>query len=228
MSVRPLQYECIANYGGPVTKVWGLARFVVVYELRLWAALFRWILRRPIPVGPGVERFGYVGAVKLILGAFIAVSAVEIPILDLMIPWEPVRVAALALGVYGLFWMVGLAATMVVHPHLVGPTGLRIRNSITLDVPIAWEHVESLEVRRRSMPPGGQTQLEDGVLSLGMASQTSIDVRLTGPMVLPVRKAKGRPATTVRFHADDPEALVQAARAHLAARPSDRSETQPA
>ena len=41
MSVRPLQYECIANYGGPVTKVWGIARFVVVYELRLWAALFR-------------------------------------------------------------------------------------------------------------------------------------------------------------------------------------------
>ena len=48
-----------------------------------------------------------------------------------------------------------------------------------------------------------------------MGSQTSIDVRLTGPLVLGVRKAKGQPATTVRFHADDPEGLVAAARDFL-------------
>jgi hypothetical protein len=65
------------------------------------------------------------------------------------------------------------------------------------------------------MPPGGQTRLEDGVLSLGLAGQTSIDVRLTGPLVLPVGKAAGRPSAVVRFHADDPEGLVEAARAFL-------------
>lgn len=203
------------TYRGGVKKVWGLARFVVVYELRLWAALFRWILRRPIPVEPGARRFSYAGAVRMILIAFIAVSAIEIPILDLMIPWEPVRITVLAAGVYGLFWMIGLAATMWAYPHLTGPSGLRIRNSITLDVAIPWESVAAIAVHRRSMPPGGQTRMEDGVLSLGMASQTSIDVRLTGPLVLPVRKAKGQPATTVRFHADDPEGLVEAARAYL-------------
>ncbi|MEV6300311.1 hypothetical protein AB0M02_12980 [Actinoplanes sp. NPDC051861] len=195
-----------------MAKVWALIRFVVLYELRLWAALFRWIARRPVPVEPGTLRFGYVGAIKLILGAFIAVSAVEIPILHLMIPWEPVRVALLALGVYGLFWMFGLAATMSVYPHLTTPDGLRIRNSITLDLPLDWAAVESITVRRRSMPPGGQTQLEDGVLSLGMASQTSVDVRLTEPAVVPVRKTRGEPVREIRFHADDPEALVAAAR----------------
>jgi hypothetical protein len=200
-----------------VKKVWGLVRFVVVYELRLWAALFRWILRRPVPVEPGTRRFSYAGAVRMILIAFIAVSAIEIPILDLMIPWEPVRIAALAAGVYGLIWMIGLAATMWAYPHLVGPSGLRIRNSITMDVAIPWDRVVSVEVRRRSMPPGGQTQLEDGVLSLGMGSQTSVDVRLAGPLVLPVRKIKGKPATIVRFHADDPEGLAEAARAFLGA-----------
>jgi hypothetical protein len=200
----------------PVTKVWALARFVVVYELRLWAALFRWILRRPVPVEPGTRRFAYLGAVKMILIAFLAVSAIEIPILELMVPWEPVSNVLLFAGVYGLIWMFGLVATMVVHPHLVGPSGLRIRNGITLDVPIAWDRIAAIEVRRRSMPPGGQTQLEDGVLSLGMASQTSVDVRLTEPLVLPVRKIKGRPAAVVRFHADDPEGLVEAARECLA------------
>ncbi|MFD1369760.1 hypothetical protein [Actinoplanes sichuanensis] len=200
-----------------MTKLWALTRFVVVYELQLWAALFRWILRRPVPVEPGTTRFGYIGAVRMILIAFIAVSAIEIPILELMIPWEPVANVLLGIGVYGLIWMFGLYASMIVHPHLVGPSGLRIRNSLTLDAAIGWDRIAAIEVRRRSMPPGGQIQLEDGVLSLGMGSQTSIDVRLTEPLVLPVRKAKGQPATTVRFHADDPEGLVAAAREFLPA-----------
>lgn len=199
-------------------KLWELARFVVVYELRLWSALFRWVFRRPVPVEPGTRSFAYIGAVKMILIAFIGVSAIEIPILELMIPWRPVANVMLFIGVYGLLWMIGLYASLVVHPHRVGPSGLRIRNGITLDVPLSRESIASVEVRRRSMPPGGQTRVEDGVLSLGMGSQTSLDVRLTGPLVLPVRKTRGEPVTTVRFHADDPEALAEAAHAFLPAR----------
>ncbi|GAA2708605.1 hypothetical protein [Actinoplanes palleronii] len=193
----------------------GLGKKVVLYELRLWAALFRWILRRPLPLEPGAQRFTYHRAVTLILGALLGVSVIELPILHFVLPWETIRIASLALGVYGLFWMVGLLATMHVHQHLVGPSGLRIRNSLTLDLPICWDRIAAIEVRRRSMPPGGQTQLEDGVLSLGMAGQTSVDVRLTEPTVVAVRKTRGQPATTIRFHADEPEALVAAAREHL-------------
>src|SRR5690349_20419910 len=112
--------------------------------------------------------------------------------------------------------MVGLLATMHVHQHVVGPSGLRIRNSITLDLPLRWDQIAALDVRHRSLTPGGQTQLEDGVLSLGMASQTSVDVRLVAPLVVPVRKTRGQAVTRIRFHADEPEALVEAARAHLA------------
>lgn len=190
--------------------------FVIRYELRLWAALFRWVFRRPVAIEAGARRFTYHRAVNLILGAFLAVSAIELPILHLILPWATVRAVALALGVYGLIWMVGLLATMHVHQHVVGPSGLRIRNSITLDLPLRWDQIAALDVRRRSLPPGGQTQLEDGVLSLGMASQTSVDVRLVAPLVVPVGKTRGQAVTQIRFHADEPEALVEAARAHLA------------
>lgn len=189
--------------------------FVIRYELRLWAALYRWIFRRPVPIEPGAQRFTYHRAVNLILGAFLVVSAIEVPILHLMLPWDGVRLTALAIGVYGLIWMVGLLATMRVHQHLVGPSGLRLRNSITLDLPLRWDQIAAIDVRRRSLPPGGQTQLEDGVLSLGMASQTSVDIRLTAPLVVPVRKTRGQAVDQIRFHADEPEALVAAARTYL-------------
>lgn len=190
-----------------------LIRFIVIYELRLWTSLIRWIFRRPLPVEPGTLTFQYAGAATLLFGVFIGLSAVEIPILHLILPWPVVQKISVIVGAYGLFWMIGLLATLRVHPHQVGPAGLRIRNSITLDLPIAWDDIDQVRMRRRSLPPGGQTQYEDGVLSLGVANQTSVDVRLRRPMTFPVKKTAGAPVTEVRFHADTPEELIEATRA---------------
>jgi hypothetical protein len=193
--------------------------FVIRYELRLWEALFRWVFRRPHRVEPGTTTFAYVGAVTLLFGAFIGVSAVEIPILHLILPWQIARKISLIVGAYGLFWMFGLYATLRTRPHLVGPLGLRIRNGNTMDVPIPWNAVSAIRVRRRSLPPGGQTQVEqigdNRVLSIGVGSQTSVDVMLSRPLSVDVKKAGCDPVAQIRFHADDPEALVAAAQAQL-------------
>lgn len=152
----------------------------------------------------------------MLFGVFIGLSAVEIPILPLLLPWHAARVISLIVGGYGLFWMIGLLATLYTHPHLVGPAGLRIRNSTTTDVAVGWDAVVAVRMRRRSLPPGGQTQVdqigERRVLSLGAGSQTSVDVVLSRPLTVPVKKAGGQPVIEIRFHADDPESLVAAAR----------------
>jgi hypothetical protein len=192
-----------------------LVKSVLAYEIRLWIALFRWIFRRPAPVPTGSVRFHYSGAVKMILVVLLVVSALEIPILHLMIPWKAVRGISLFVGVYGLFWMIGLLATMRVYPHLVGPDGLRVRSSITLDVPLDWGNIEFVRSRPRSLPPGGKTQFEDGVLSLGMAGGTTVDVGLREPMVLPIKRTAGEPVKEIRFHADAPDELIKAANAYL-------------
>jgi hypothetical protein len=200
--------------------------FVIRYELRLWEALFRWVFRRPHRVEPGTTTYAYAGAVTMLFGVFIGLSAVEIPILHLLLPWAIARKISLVVGAYGLFWMFGLLATLRTRPHLVAPSGLRIRNGNTLDVGIPWDAITALRVRRRSLPPGGQTQVEqigdDRVLSIGVGSQTSVDVMLSRPLTVAVKKAGGEPVTQIRFHADDPEALVAAAKTHLDARPADR------
>jgi hypothetical protein len=160
----------------------------------------------------------------MLFGVFIGLSAVELPILHLLLPWRTARIISLIVGAYGLFWMIGLLATLYTHPHLIGPSGLRIRKSTTLDLPIPWDAVSAVRLRRRSLPPGGQTQVEqrgdDRVLSLGAGSQTSVDVLLSRPLTVPVKKAGGEPVTQIRFHADDPEGLVAVAQTHLAEVPS--------
>ncbi|MFG3697626.1 hypothetical protein ACGF5C_06845 [Micromonospora sp. NPDC047620] len=198
-----------------------LLRVAVRYEIGLWRSLYRWVFRRPEALRPGDETFGYTGAVMTLMWIFIILSAVEIPIFEMILPWELVADIVLALGVYGLFWMFGLLASLKVHPHVVGEDGIRIRNGITLDLTVPWSAVDTLRVNRRSLPPEGSVQVEhagdDVTVSLGMANQTSVDLLLREPITVPTRKARGEQVTGLRFHADDPEALVAAARARLAA-----------
>ena len=203
-----------------LVKVGRGLRFAWRYEIGLWAALGLWVARRPIAAEPGAKLFPYSSTVKMLMFVFIGVSAVEIPIVHLILPWPAARHVLDVIGVYGLLWMLGLWAGMVRNPHVAGPSGLRIRGGTTLDQPIAWTAIRQVRMRRRSMPPEGQVQVEEvgdqRILSFGVGSQTSIDVILHEPMTVPVRKAKGRPVTQIRFHADDPDALVAEANRWLA------------
>jgi hypothetical protein len=190
--------------------------FAWKYEMRLWGSLLRWVARRPPAVEAGATTFPYAGAVAPLFSVFIGLSALEIPILHLILPWQTARIISWIVGGYGLFWMIGLLATLRVYPHVVGPAGLRIRNGTTLDVVLPWDAIGEIRLRRRSMPPGGSIQIDEErdarILSIGVGSQTSVDVLLSRPMTVAVAKTRGAPVTQIRFHADDPDAVVAAAR----------------
>lgn len=202
-----------------------LAQKVTAYEAAMWSSLFRWVLRRPPSYPPGTRTFSYLGVVKPILIAFIALSAVEIPIFDLivsrLVPWSPARWIVLGLGVYGLIWMLGLYAMLRLHPHEIGAAGIRIRNGIGVDVTIPWTDIAAVHGRYRSLPSSKAVQVEhdsDGpIVNLGTGGQTSVDITLRGPSSLDLPKGPSEPTTRVRLYADDKDAFVAAARAHLEA-----------
>lgn len=201
-----------------------LLRKAAAYEVVMWRSLYRWVLRRPLPREAGTEDFGYSGAVTPILTVFIVLSVIEIPVLDLILrhvlPWDGVRLAALAVGVYGVLWMIGLMASLRVHPHTVGPAGLRLRNGGTLEVTVPWDAVAAVRKRHRSLPSSRAVQVEQvgdaTILHLG-GNQTSVDVVLRRPVRFDVPRGPEEPVAEVRFYADDPDALVARARRHLPA-----------
>lgn len=195
----------------------GLVRRAAAMEAAMWRSAAIWASRRPVPRAEGDEPFGYLGVVKPILGVFFGLSVVEVPILDLIVrnvvPWEPARWIALALSVWGLLWMIGLYASLKIHPHLVGDAGIRVRNGATIDFLVPWADVESVRRSYRSLPSSRSVQIEDGVLHIAVGSQTSVDVRLRRPAAVPLPAGPSDPVSEVRLYADDPNALVRRARA---------------
>lgn len=94
----------------------------VSFELALYRSLFRWVTRRT-DVPAGTVGFAYIGAVALLLWAFIVVSAIELVVLHLILPWETIRLTVDVLSLWGLTWMLGLTASFNVYPHLATATG---------------------------------------------------------------------------------------------------------
>jgi len=191
-----------------------LVRRLYASELGMWRSLYRWIFRRSSWSGPDV--FGYAAAKAPIIWAFIVLNLIEIPALHLILPWPTARYILDVLGTYSLIWLLGIQASQYVHPHLVGDSGLRIRNGLSVDFVVPWDAVAAILPKTRRLPGGRTIQFDDtGVLSITVMSQTNIDVILGRAIIVPLRT---EPTTEVRCYADDPGALVALAQQHLAER----------
>ena len=66
-----------------LTTAWRPVRF----ELRIYAALARWIGRRPAVPG-GTVPFGYGRGVVPVLWLWVFASAAEIPVVRVLLPWH--------------------------------------------------------------------------------------------------------------------------------------------
>jgi hypothetical protein len=79
--------------------------------------------------------------------------------------------------------------------------------------------VASIGVRERSRDTSKAVQLDRSehavVLNVVMGSRTDVDVRLSRPLVVPLRGADEL-VTEIRLYADDARGLVRQAREHLA------------
>lgn len=185
-----------------------LAVWLVRLEIGIWRSLALWAARRVPGRGPEDEAFAYAKEVTPLLLAFIWGSLLEVVVVHLLLPWETVRLIALVIGIWGLLWMIGLLASMRVFQHLVGPAGLYVRSGTTVALRISWGAVEDVAaVRGRATK-----EPEPRVANVDQMGQTRVTVRLSRAL-----KLDGREVDSVRLYADDPQALVAAARAHLEA-----------
>lgn len=193
--------------------------WVVKLEVLLYAALLRWVARRP-HVPDGAVAWGYSRLATPVIALWIFASALEVPLVHVITPWPAVRIALLVLSVWGLVWMVGMLASIKVYPHLVTPDGLRVRYGKFFDLTVPWSAVASVRLDERDLPGIRFVQplaTDDGVdLQLGTGGRTNVSVSLSRPV--PHRyRFEPMSVTAVTFWVDEPREFVAAARRQLSA-----------
>lgn len=184
---------------------------LMAHEVRCLRSIWLWARRRAHGVGPGDHAAGYTAAQSAMMWSLIGLSVVETVALAFLIPWPVVHLVLLVLGVYGTVFMVGMQAACVVRPHVAGADGsLRLRYGALFDLRIPAGDIVRVRIDRR-FPPGSLiTAHEDGSVDLAVGGQTNVAVDLVSPVTYVRPLGRTGTARTVRFHADDPRAVVAA------------------
>ena len=194
----------------------------LLLELRVYANIGRFIARRPA-IPRDAAGFGYHRPVLTVLIIFIVLSAVEIPIVDLIVHrWPAVRIGFLILGIWGVTWMFGLLSAYLMRPHTVGPDGIQVRQGLEIDIPLSWDDIASVARVKRVDEPKSPRIVETGdgrTLAFRMQDETAIEIELERPTIvrLPGHAPKGgeQLVTAVRIWVDDPKAFMDEVRKHL-------------
>lgn len=202
----------------PGARLRYIGRRVLAMEIGIWQSFYRFVFRRP-RVPEGAVGFSYHRQVWTLLMVFIVLSAVEIPILDLVVHrWPAVRIGVLALGIWGLTWMIGLSLGFLTRPHAVGPAGIRIRNGAETDVPLPWDDVESVSLLRHTDEAKAPRVTVDakGCRTLWMRMQNETNIEVALERSVPVRLPSGtEPVDAIRFWVDEPKKFLAEVRKHI-------------
>jgi hypothetical protein len=188
-----------------------LAKHALVFELNIYKSLLRWLLRRPhIPAG--FEPVGYAQLATPMMGLWIFGSALELPLVHVLVPWHGLRIALLVIGVWGLLWMLGALAGLRTYPHLLGHDTLRIRNGATHDIVIPWAAIAKVTTLDRSLPSSMwvlQPQETEHGTHLNVAVSGRVNVHLALRNQLQLRTKKGDMLVTgLSLWADEPRTVA--------------------
>ena len=195
-----------------------LARRALLMEIRGYQSIYRFVFRLP-KVPAGAIAFSYYQPVLAILIVFVALSAVEIVVLDLIVRrWAHVRIPLLILSVWGLIYMLGFLFGMLTRPHAIGPAGIRARYGPEIDIPLLWDDIESVTRRKHTLqnkqPKVSVDEDGEATLHLRMQNETNIEVELRAPIV--VRLPQGpETVSKVTLYADDSQAFMNEVGRHL-------------
>ncbi|MEJ3651719.1 hypothetical protein WEH80_01765 [Actinomycetes bacterium KLBMP 9759] len=181
-----------------------------VFERDQWRSLWNWVLRRRPGVAEGDVAFGYHALMAPLMWVLTGVSVIEVVAVELLLPWPLPRAALLVAGVWSLRVVVAMVAGYVVHPHLVGRAGMRVRYGTVVDVVLPWTAVSGVRSVLRACD-GAAVQVVDGVLHLVVSGQTNVEVALVEPVWVTVPGRGPVEVSAVRLHVDTPGAFVAAA-----------------
>ncbi|WP_371529474.1 hypothetical protein OG302_29065 [Streptomyces sp. NBC_01283] len=178
-------------------------RLIVGHEVRALHGLVLWVARRRHGVRAGDLAFGYARDQAAMLYGFVFVCVVEtVGLAVLLRNFPTLHAITLVIDVYGVVLMLGIHAASVTRPHVLSADALRVRHGAHRDLRIPLHLIASASGQRRFTH-----EAADGVLDIPVASQTSLTLELTEPIMAVGLLGGRRPVTTVRLHSDEPAKL---------------------
>lgn len=188
-----------------------LAHAIASEVALVWYALLSWRARPRVAEGElAFTNDRKTGAAGLLFG-FAVASAMEIPVVHVLIAGESETLAwvlTIASG-YTLLWILGFARALRLHPVTLGTDAMRLRVGLIWDVTIPYAAIATVE----KAPLGAIDRAEPGYLHAAFAGTPQLVLNLSTPVdALGLYGWPKRGVRRVGLYVDDPTAFREALR----------------
>jgi len=194
-----------------------LAARAVVLEVRMWIHLLGWLLGRR-PRGPQYFSYHRRSFIPWLLLLVVFELPVEVVLAELFIPWEWLRWTLLLLSIYGLIWVLGWHASLVMLPHVLEDDRLLIRSGIFLEGAVWYADVVHLEVGKFEVKERREGFYVDPSRHSAwqlLGGRADVRLRLASPVSFRRALRWTPPIETLHLSVDEPERFAQALRGKL-------------
>lgn len=182
-------------------------------EMRTLMSLIILLRGRRNGVRPGVQGFSYAKGSMSVPIAMTVLTVVETALIHLLVPWAWVRIVLLVAAIYALVLLLGVLASRVVNPHLLGGERLILKwgHKTVLDTPLS--NIETITAV--SNHTFTQPAVEEDRMVLTSLNSTNVRITLAEPVPAspPVSKRhlpSGFVAREVLLYVADPIGFVRA------------------
>lgn len=188
---------------------------VVRHDLVMMRALWL-VVRGRSDVSRDGSPIQYSRGIRPLFWVMLVLNPVEIAFVELVIPWAPVRIVLMVLGILGTIWFLALIATLYKYPHSIDRDVLRVRYLSFFDCRIPVDKIESVrQVSRSRSLKRSLAVVDDGVLAVEIAKMTNVSVSLREPHLVDLGRRGTAEVSQIDFWADDLRAATVAIRSRI-------------
>ncbi|NVI90666.1 hypothetical protein [Actinomadura sp. BRA 177] len=186
-------------------------RRIMGFDTKGLVSLALFVARRRNGVPEGAVGVSYSGGQLALQLSFLFAMVVEAVGVEMLLRGigapEGLRMVILVVDLYSILIVLAVIAACVTRPHVLSDGELRIRYGAFFDLRVPRERISSMRVAR-NFNESGMVRVEDGRLSVAVASQTNVVVELHEPVTVVRPMGKRAEARTLRFFADDPKLVI--------------------
>ncbi|WP_150460875.1 hypothetical protein [Nesterenkonia ebinurensis] len=178
------------------------------------------LITRRRDVAAGEQLLRYSSPLVYMLSAIAVVDGAVAIALHMLLPPGWIRTLILVLGVLGLIWLVGFIASLIVYPHTISDSRLRLRFSVFHDIAIPVENIRSAQKFRDDPGSTNSAACVDGKLIMVVAARVNIKLEMDEIPELAAlnHKLAGQSVSEILFYTDD-EKTVREVFPHITSSP---------
>lgn len=150
------------------------------HELDMWR-IISFLVRRKKNVPDGAVTFRYGSEQRAVFIALFIVSIVEIVVVEVIVPWNTVRMIVIVLSIYGAIWLVLFFLSFRINPHYLDDSHLVLRVGLLAEIRIELKNIASISAMHRTWE-NKFLSLSDGNAVIKHGSDTNIQIQLCEPI----------------------------------------------